>query len=244
MQESDFVMEGETGPPEMMPVNIGSAERIVSAAAGAALIVFGMMRRRWTGVGLATGGGYLVARSITGHCTIYDAMGVSTAAEPTSTAERIVGPDGVRVDKVVTIQRSPEDLYNFWRELQNLPRFMSHILSVSGDVESGSHWTARGPGGFDVSWDAIVTLDEANRLISWQSVPGSQIINTGLVRFRQLPDDRGTEVHVSLHYRPPLGALGRLVVPLLGQDPSRQVEEDLRRFKQIMEAGEIPRTGS
>ena len=191
---------------------------------------------------MATGGGYMVARAITGHCPVYEAMGVTTAPEPTSTAERIVGPDGVRIDKVVTVQRSPEDLYTFWRELQNLPRIMSHILSVSGDVETGSHWTARGPGGIDVSWDAVVTLDETNRLISWQSVPGSRIVNTGLVRFRALPNDKGTEVHVSLHYRPPLGVLGKLVAPLFAREPSRQIEDDLRRFKQIMEAGEVART--
>jgi uncharacterized membrane protein len=241
MHESDFVMEGETGPPEMLPVNLAPVERIASAAVGGALVVFGMIRRRWTGAAMATGGSYLVARAITGHCAIYEAMGVTTAPEPTSTAERIVGPDGIRVDKVVTVQRPAGELYAFWRELQNLPRIMSHILSVSGDVETGSHWTARGPGGIDVSWDAVVTLDESNRLISWQSIPGSQIINTGLVRFRELPNDRGTEVHVSLHYRPPLGILGKLVAPFFAEEPSRQIEEDLRRFKQIMEAGEFAR---
>ena len=243
MKESDFVMEGETGPPEEMPVNIGSAERIASIAAGGALIVFGLMKRRWAGLALATGGGYLVARSITGYCPIYHAAGLSTAPEPHNTAERIVGPDGIKVDKVVTIERSPEDLYNFWRELQNLPGIMSHVLSVTGDVESGSHWTVRGPGGVDVSWDAIVTLDDVNRMISWQSIPGSQIINTGLVRFRPLPGDRGTEVHVVLHYRPPFGALGKLVVPFFEREPSHQVEEDLRRFKQVMEAGEVAKAG-
>lgn len=239
MQESDFVMEGETGPPGELPVNLGSAERIASIAAGGALIVFGLLRRRWAGLALATGGGYLVARSITGHCAIYDAAGISTAPEPRSTQERIVGPDGIKVDKVVTIQRSAEELYNVWRELQNLPGIMTHLLSVTGDVESGSHWTVRGPGGVDVSWDAIVTLDDANRLISWQSIPGSQIVNTGLVRFRPLPGDRGTEIHVVLHYRPPFGALGKLLAPLFEREPSHQIEEDLRRFKQRMEAGEV-----
>jgi uncharacterized membrane protein len=146
----------------------------------------------------------------------------------------------VRVHRQVTIRRSVEEVYAFWRRFENLPRFMRHLDDVKELGDGRSRWTAVGPGGVRVTWDAVIERERRNELIAWRSLPGSFVAARGLVRFSKAPADRGTEVRVHLEYRPPAGNLGRVVATLLGREPSQQVAEDLHRFKQLMEAGEVP----
>jgi uncharacterized membrane protein len=145
----------------------------------------------------------------------------------------------VRVKKSITINRSPEEIYQFWREFQNLPRFMNDLESVQITGERRSHWVARGPAGKRIEWDAEITEDRPNELIAWRSLEGSQVENSGLVRFEPARGKPGTVVRVELEYRPPAGVLGATVAKLLGAEPKQQVHENLHRFRQLMETGEI-----
>jgi uncharacterized membrane protein len=148
--------------------------------------------------------------------------------------------DGViHVAESVTINRSPEVLYRFWRDLQNLPRFMKHLESVRENEDWRSHWVARGPAGMTVEWEAEIIEDRMNELIVWRSLEGADVDSVGSVRFESAPGGRGSIVRVHMLYSPPAGAAGAAVAKLFGKDPEWQIKEDLRRFKQIMEAGEI-----
>lgn len=138
----------------------------------------------------------------------------------------------------VTINRPPSEVYDFWRDLENLPRFMRHLESVR--VTNGkSKWRARGPAGMTIEWDAEVVRDEPQRSIAWRSLRGAMVPNRGTVVFRSAPGGRGTEVLVELSYEPPAGAVGKAFAKLFGEEPSQQISSDLRRLKQVLETGEI-----
>jgi uncharacterized membrane protein len=151
-----------------------------------------------------------------------------------STEER-----GIQTTKTITINRSPEEVYNFWRDLEKLPSFMYHLESVQSTGENRSHWVARGPAGVRVEWDAEITEDKPNELIAWRSVEGSDVDNSGWVEFEPAPGGRGTIVRVNIQYNPPGGMIGAGIAKLMGKEPGQQVQDDLRRFKQILETGEV-----
>ena len=144
------------------------------------------------------------------------------------------------VESVVTINRPLAEVYAFWRNLENFPRFMAHVESVEVIDRYRSRWRATAPAGMHVEWDAEIISERENESISWRSVAGSGIQNQGTVTFEPAPAGRGTEVRVQLEYVPPAGVVGRIVARIFGEEPSQQVREDLRRFKQLMETGEIP----
>src|ERR687892_1299464 len=145
----------------------------------------------------------------------------------------------VHVRKAITIGRPAEDLYGFWRDFHNLPRFMRHLESVQVIDQRRSHWKAKAPFGRTVEWDAEITEDRPNELIAWRSLEGADVPNYGSVTFEPAPGGRGTIVRVDLHYEPPGGVIGATIAKLFGQEPGQQVQEDLRAFKQLMETGEI-----
>lgn len=145
----------------------------------------------------------------------------------------------MQVQQAVTINRPPEDVYRFWHDFQNLPRFMMHLESVQVVGNKRSHWKAKAPAGTTVEWDAETTEDRANELIAWRSLEGSQIENEGTVHFTPAPAGRGTEVRVDLRYDAPGGKAGALVAKLFGEEPEQQVKAELRVFKQVMETGEV-----
>jgi uncharacterized membrane protein len=147
---------------------------------------------------------------------------------------------GVWVERVTTINRPIEEVYAFWRRLENLPRFMRHLESVQATGPKQSHWRARGPAGMTVEWDAEILQDRENEWIAWRSLEGSDVQNSGSVRFSRAPGARGTEIRVQLQYSPPAGALGRTIARLFGEEPDQQIHEDLHRLKQLLETGEIP----
>jgi uncharacterized membrane protein len=145
---------------------------------------------------------------------------------------------GIRVKRSVTIGRPRQELYTFYHDFRNLPRFMRNVESVVVTGDGRSHWVVKAPGGFSVEWDAEITADQPYDLIAWRSVGKADVDNAGVVRFVDAPGSRGTEVHVDLRYEPPGGALGTAFAKLFGADPGVRVEDDLRRFKQVMEVGE------
>jgi uncharacterized membrane protein len=166
---------------------------------------------------------------------MYDAQ--KLGAEP--------GPHGgLDYVNAITINRTPEELYRFWRDFRNLPRFMEHLESVEVIDEKRSHWKAKAPAGTTVEWDAEIVEETPNELISWRSLEGSTVENYGTVRFTRAPGDRGTEVRVEVEYNPPAGALGAAIAKLFGEAPEQQIKGDLCRFKQVMETGEVVKSDS
>jgi uncharacterized membrane protein len=131
-------------------------------------------------------------------------------------------------------------VYAFWRNFENLPRFMRHLESVTCDGPQKSHWVARAPAGRRVSWDAEVVDEQPNSRIAWRSLEDADVRNAGTVEFERAPGGRGTNIRVSLSYVPPGGKVGAVIAKLFGEEPGQQVHEDLRRLKQLLEAGEVP----
>ncbi len=148
----------------------------------------------------------------------------------------------IKVEKTVTINKPAAELYRFWHDFENLPSFMKHLKDVKVQTDKRSHWTASAPLGISVEWDADIIEDRENELIAWASVEGADIPNSGFIRFQPAPGDRGTEVKVVTQYSPPGGAITAAVAKLFGEEPQQQIGDDLRRFKMLMEAGEIATT--
>lgn len=147
-------------------------------------------------------------------------------------------PQGrIRIAQSIIVGRRPEEVYAFWRNLENLPQFMSHLQSVSETSDGRTHWKTRAPGGSSVEWDAEITADEPNRRISWRSLPGSTVENSGTVWFERATGDRGTLIRVEMEYRPPFGKIGSVVASLFREDPKQQMYDDLRAMKQVLEVG-------
>lgn len=227
-------------------INVGETERIASAVGGGALALYGLTRGSIGGLVLALVGGALVYRGATGHCDVYEAAGVNTADNMSGKNRRVSvsGNSGIKVEKSITINKSPAELYTFWRNFENLPRIMDHLESVTNTGADGkrSHWVAKAPAGTTVEWDAEVINDKPNEMIAWRSLENADVDNAGSVHFKEAAGGRGTEVKVSLKYDPPGGIVGATIAKLFGEEPSHQVEDDLRHLKQLMETGEIPTT--
>jgi uncharacterized membrane protein len=234
-------------------VNVGRTERWMSLIAGGALAAYALKRRTRAGGMVALAGAELIYRGATGHCHVYQALGINHANGRASergtgliadrgsdTRRRLGGRRGIHVEEAVTINRPAAEVYRFWRDFENLPRFMRHLESVAVREEGVSHWVAKGPAGSRVEWDARLINDVENKIIGWQSLEGSTVATAGSVNFDE--SGRGTVVRVRLQYNPPAGKLGSTVAWLLGEEPTLQIREDLRRFKALLEAGEIPTT--
>ena len=150
-------------------------------------------------------------------------------------------PSGiVRVERTTTINRPVDEVYRFWKNFENFPRFMKHVQSVEVLDGNRSRWRVNAPAGMTVEWEAEMVDDREGERLAWRSTEESQIQNSGIVRFKAAPGARGTEVRVQLEYIPPAGHLGRTMAWLFGEEPDQSIHEDLHRFKQLMETGEIP----
>lgn len=229
----------EAGAQSGSSVNVGQTERWVSALGGGALALYGITRGSLGGIALALVGAALVQRGYSGHCNLYEAIGFDTSGgDSLRNSENVSVPAerGTRVEKSVTINRDASELYSFWRNFENLPQFMNHLESVQSIGGERTHWVAKAPAGTTVEWDAEVYNDKPNELIAWRTLEGSQVSSAGSVRFEPASNG-GTVVRVALKYDPPGGKLGALVARLFGENPERQIEEDLGRFKDLMEAG-------
>lgn len=215
--------------------NINTPERVASAIAGGALAGYGVRHGGLSGAMMSLLGAGLLIRGTTGHSYFYDAVGIDTSP---SEGRKGIFTGTVHVKRAVTVQRSADELYSFWRNFQNLPLFMAHLESVTRNDDRTSHWRAKGPLGTAVEWDAEVTSDIRGQRIGWKSLEGADITNSGVVEFKPTKE-RGTEVKVSLTYESPGGKAGEWIAWLLGEEPSLQVKEDLRRFQSLMETGQV-----
>ena len=221
-------------------LNVGEIERLASAVAGGALAVYGLRQRSLGGLCLTLAGTALLHRGVTGHCNAYQAFGISTNEAKSANGEAPVAKD-VHVEKGIAIDKSPEELFSFWRQFDNLPRFMKHLESVTCSGLNRSHWVAKGPAGKNVEWDAEIYNEKPNEMIAWRSLEGADIVNAGSVHFTPL-GVRGTEVKVVLNYNLPGGKISALFAKLFGSEPGQMIADDLRRLKQILETGEAATT--
>jgi uncharacterized membrane protein len=215
------------------PRNVGDLERGLSLIGGGVLVLYGL-RRSLGNLALMLGGGALIYRGLTGYCAAYQALGVNTAHRDTSL--------GVALRGTITVNKPAAEVYRFWRHLENHPRFMQHLESVVSTNGKRSHWVARAPLPMPIEWDADIVAERENAMLSWRSVPGADVDHAGTVRFRELPNGRGTEVRVRLEYTPPDGMVGVAVGKLFTTLTERQLQEDLRHCKQIIETGETRTT--
>jgi len=214
--------------------NVGERERWISSIGGGALALYGLKRGGLGGAVLLALGGGLIYRGYSGHCSAYESLGINTATDAPAPPEAYF-ERGIHVNESVTIDKRPWDLYAFWKDFENLPRFLDHLESVRKIDDRRSHWVAKAPAGTSVEWDAEIINDEPNALLAWRSLGGASVDNAGSVRFIPGNEGEGTQVRVVLDYIPPAGRLGAAVARLFGEEPSRQVREDLRRFKELME---------
>jgi uncharacterized membrane protein len=233
---SKALEQGQPATKDRSPVNVGEIERLASTIAGGALAVYGLRKRSASGLCLTLAGTALLHRGVTGHCNTYQLLGVTTNKTAATNEGAPVARD-VHVEKAIVIDKSPEELFSFWRRFENLPRFMKHLKSVSSAGLNRSHWVAEGPGGKLVEWEAEIYNEKPNEMIAWRSLEGADIVNAGSVRFQSL-GLRGTEVRVVVNYNVPGGKVSALLAKLLGREPGQMIADDLRRLKQILETGE------
>lgn len=221
-------------PSPPAPRNVGEMERLASTVGGGVLAVLGLSRRSLGGLALAGLGGALLYRGTTGHCPVFQQLGISTAGGE--------APEPVEIAEAVTVNVPRSAAYDYWRRLENLPRFMHHLRRVEDLGGGRSRWTADAPGPLpDLTWEAEVVQELPGERLAWRSLPGADVSNAGHVTFEDAPHGE-TEVHVRIAYRPPAGPVGtglaRWLDPVLGQ----MIKEDIRRFQHVIETGEVPTT--
>jgi uncharacterized membrane protein len=227
-ESNKIINSSETASQEGMT----DTEKWASIVGGSAMVLFGLQQRSLRGVLTAIAGGSLAYHGATAEKSLTDKVSEATGLNK-----------AVKVEKTVTIaNKSPEELYNFWHDFENLPTFMKHLKSITVQDVRRSHWVASAPLGQTIEWDADIINDLPNQLIAWASIEGAEVDNSGFVRFQPAPGDRGTEVKVVLEYNIPGGALTAAVAKLFGEEPEQQIGDELNRFKQLMEAGEIATT--
>jgi uncharacterized membrane protein len=222
-----FLEDHGTRRPAVLkgPRDIADMERLICGMAGTALLLNGTKRRGWDSLAAVVCGGTLLYMAATGRNALYRNLGIHMVRTTT-------GRQRCEVIRSMTINRPIGELFAFWRDLRSV-----EVLS-----EKRSHWKAKGPAGLSVEWEAEIVNEKPDALIAWQSCEGSSVPNWGVVRFTPAPGRRGTEISVQLEYEPIAGATGVALAKLFGEEPSQQIEEDLRRLKRMMEAGEIPTT--
>jgi uncharacterized membrane protein len=246
MEADTMTMMNQTDAKSMLPpatgsttINVGPGERILSTFLGAATTVYGLRHLgSLSGLTMAITGGILLSRGVTGYCMVNNAIGrnSNTVTRKTSAME---------VKGTFTINKPRAEVYQFWRKLENLPLFMKHLEDVKEEDSVNSTWKARIPGGLGtVTWKALITEDRPQELLTWASQPGSTIDNAGEVTFRDAPGDRGTEISVHMTYRLPAGDVGTIAGKLFNPVVEKMMKDDLRRFKSLLETGEVQLGGS
>lgn len=222
-------------------INVGQVERLASQVGGGVLVFAGLMRGGIKGLTIAALGGALLHRGTTGHCSLYTALGANTTlGDERGPFDSVPARHGVKVEESITIGRPAEEIYRYWRDYANMPKFMENIASVSEIGKDKSHWVMKAPMGVTLEWNSEITNDRPGELIAWRSLEGAEVETAGSVHFVEAPGGRGTEVRVSQKMNPPGGKLGVAVAKLFGADPASQTRGNLRRLKQILEAGEVP----
>lgn len=220
-------------------VNVDDTERVGSVALGGLLMLLGLHNRSVGGVATAVAGGALLYRGMTGQCRVYRALGVNTADRGTR-APAGAPAAATDVARSITIDKPADELHRIWREPATLPQVMRHFAEVTVKDEHHAHWKVRGPGGRSLEWDSQVVEDRPGELLRWESAEGADVRNEGTLRFRPAAGDRGTEVALRIRFAPPGGALGGAAMRLFAFVPSALAGKALRRFKSLVETGEMP----
>jgi len=216
----------------------GAIERCALAIGGAGLCAFAMKKATPVSALLAIAGGDLIYHGMTGNSFLLGAVrGQGLWVKPGKSAS-IPYRQGIRVDKSIVIEAPREKLYTFWRNLENLPRFLRHLRSVTKVNDRVSHWVAEAPGHTTAQWDAEIVNEAPNERIGWRSLPGSEVDTAGSVQFKPVLGAKSTEVIVELQYDPPGGVFGAALAKLMGEDPADQIEQDLRQLKHMVESGQ------
>jgi len=218
-------------------IAVRDAERWLALGSGALLLLTAGSRtsraRGWYALASAP----LLYRGLTGRWPLHVHNGSDTRSA-------LGGDRGLHARESIRLERPVDEVYRYWRRLDNLPAFMSHLIRVTETSDRTSHWVAKGPAGLSVEWDAEIIHEESNSILAWRSLAGSDVLTAGSVQFDTVRDGRSTQVSVHLQYAPPAGKAGALIASLFGRNPAQTIREDLRRFKQLLEAGEIPTAGS
>ncbi|MDB6154250.1 MAG: putative integral rane protein [Chthoniobacteraceae bacterium] len=220
-----------------LSLNVSFPERLASVLSGVGLLALASRQRSGGAFLLGAAAVALLHRGTTGHCPAYRALGINS--EQLQTERGVPGNRGTKVEETIVIQRPRPELFAFWRNLENLPRFMKHVKFVEVLDAKRSRWTVDGPAGRTVAWTAEIINEHENELIAWESLPGAQVRNAGSVRFEDAPGG-GTSVKVNLEFDPPAGAIGAIMSRLLGESPEKQLREDLSSLKEIVESGGRP----
>jgi uncharacterized membrane protein len=234
---TDTLMEDASRPTRAM--TLGGLERWGSVTTAAALMLYGVSRRSPAGIGLALAATPLAYRGLAGRWP--PQLQARLHRESGDTRDALAGDRGFLVHESVRLERPVAEVYSFWRRFENLPRFMDHLHQVTETGDGRSHWSARGPAGVLVEWDAEIINEVENQVIGWRSLPGGDVTVAGSVNFDTVRAGQSTQLTVRLRYAPPAGRVGAFVSMLAGREPSQTIREDLRRLKQILEAGELAR---
>jgi len=213
---------------------VSDAENWLALSTGALLFIYGATRRSASGLCVAAASTPLLYRGMTGQWPA--AAGPLLPSADSRVA--LAGGRGIHVREAIRLELPIEEVYRAWRRLENLPRFMTHLMRVTETDGRRSHWVAAGPAGLRVEWDAEIINEVENKTLGWRSLPGSEVVTAGSVNFDRVRAGRSTQVTVHLQYAPPAGRAGALFAGLFGRAPSQTIREDLRRFKQQLEAGE------
>jgi len=222
--------------------NITDVERWGSMAAGVGLALYGVTKRGAAGWLMAGAGALLVQRGMSGHCRAYEFLGINTAGIGSDTRQALAGSRGVIVEESVTIGRPAGELYRFWRNFENLPRFMRHLDSIERVTDTLSRWRAAGPAGTHVEWNAEIINEVPGKVIGWRSLEGSDVVSAGSVNFEET--GAGTRLRVRLQYSPPGGKVGDALARLMGRDAATEIREDLQQLKQQVESGQVSTSDS
>jgi uncharacterized membrane protein len=228
--------------------NIGEGQRLLSAIVGTGLMLEGWRRRSLAGGALAFAGIGLLYRAASGYCPALGAMGIDMrGVQDTNRLGRrkVSTEQSTKIRRSIEINRPPNELYKFWRTLDNLPRIMSHLQSVEVVTDRFSHWIVKTMAGLPtIEWDAEIINDVENERIGWRSLNDADVDHAGSVEFEPIGGDgRRTKVTVTMQYAPIAGRLGAAVAKLVGEDPDLKIAQDLQRFKESMEAGKAVTPG-
>ena len=216
--------------------SIDALERVAALTTATAVVAYGLSRRNLPGVCLAAAATPLAYRGLSGEWPRVR-NGNSTR---TGTRTALAGNRGIHVRESVRLEKPIDEVYRFWRNLENLPQFMNYLDAVIDLGKGRSRWIAKGPAGTHVKWDAEIINEVENQVIGWQSLPGGDITTAGSVNFDTVRNGRSTQLSVHFQYAPPAGRAGSIIAKAFGREPSQTVREDLRRLKQLLEAGEFP----
>lgn len=213
------------------PIDASDVEHLGALITGGLLIAAGSRKGGFAGFLFKAGGMALLYRGQQGYRRLYNSLGIRLDDKPSG-----VGRQNIRVESEITVRRPREEMYRIWRNLENLPVFMDHLVKVVELNDVNSRWVARAPAGMVITWDACIVNDIENELIAWETLEGSGVDNAGSVHFTDEPDG-STRIRVVLRYDPPADLFGAFVAKVFGSDPQREIDQDLRRFKRIMEVG-------